>query len=301
MCNLSQKEGSSLLAVLAESERKTLPKNLPLHAETLFLSFWPLDTQFRKQPHRLNKKCANKGGQRRHTVLQVEVATWWQEPPSLSAWETWHRAHDVTWETLHQRSMLYVTVTQRRLWSSSDWMLPGVLFFHSRSRGILYTHSPQGKMAHFTALTGLKATSLMEERKTLNKRRRALGVWNEFLTLQLLSGLGKGIFLLWFCLNRWPEVRKWTWNTGNTERGRHNHWLRAYEACVRVRVCVHTYILDYYRLFHFMYTHSISNKVLYIYCLYYLISPSSKPCKVEQLVIILALRKPPHGLHTAWL
>lgn len=29
---------------------------------------------------------------------------------------------------------------------------------------------------HFTALTGLKATSLMEERKTLNKRRRALGV-----------------------------------------------------------------------------------------------------------------------------
>lgn len=34
MCNLSQKEGSSLLAVLTESERKMLPKNLPLHAET---------------------------------------------------------------------------------------------------------------------------------------------------------------------------------------------------------------------------------------------------------------------------
>lgn len=78
MCNLSQKEGSSLLAVLAESERKTLPKNLPLHAETLFFfSFWPLDAQFRKPPHRLNKKRANEGGggPTRHTALQVEVAT----------------------------------------------------------------------------------------------------------------------------------------------------------------------------------------------------------------------------------
>lgn len=58
MCNLSRKEGSSLFAVLAKRQRKTLPKNLHLHAEQL-ISFWPLDMQFRKQPHQLNKKRVN--------------------------------------------------------------------------------------------------------------------------------------------------------------------------------------------------------------------------------------------------
>lgn len=43
MCNLSQKEGSSLFAVLSERQRKTLH----LHAEQL-ISFRPLDVQFRK-------------------------------------------------------------------------------------------------------------------------------------------------------------------------------------------------------------------------------------------------------------
>ena len=39
MCNLSRKEGSSLFAVLAKRQRKTLPKNLHLHVEWLCVSF----------------------------------------------------------------------------------------------------------------------------------------------------------------------------------------------------------------------------------------------------------------------
>lgn len=36
-----------------------MPKNLHLHAEKLFISFWPVDMQFRKQPQGLNKKRDN--------------------------------------------------------------------------------------------------------------------------------------------------------------------------------------------------------------------------------------------------
>lgn len=71
MCNLSRKEGSSLFAVLTKRQRKILPKNLHLHAEKLFISFWPVDMQFRKQPHGLNKKRVN----RKNWALEVEVAT----------------------------------------------------------------------------------------------------------------------------------------------------------------------------------------------------------------------------------
>ena len=39
MCNFSRKEGSSLFAVLAKRQRKTLPKNLHLHVEWLCVSF----------------------------------------------------------------------------------------------------------------------------------------------------------------------------------------------------------------------------------------------------------------------
>lgn len=59
MCNLSRKEGSSLFAVLAKRQRKTLPKNLHPHAEQLCISFWPVELPFGRQPHRLNKKHVN--------------------------------------------------------------------------------------------------------------------------------------------------------------------------------------------------------------------------------------------------
>ena len=59
MCNLSQKEGGSLFAVLAKRQRKTLPKNLHLHVGQLCISFRPMEIQFIRQPHRLNKKCVN--------------------------------------------------------------------------------------------------------------------------------------------------------------------------------------------------------------------------------------------------
>lgn len=59
MCNLSRKEGSSLFAVLAKRQRKTLPKNLHPHAEQLCISFWPVELPFGRQPHRLNKKYVN--------------------------------------------------------------------------------------------------------------------------------------------------------------------------------------------------------------------------------------------------
>lgn len=39
MCNLSRKEGSSLFAVLAKRQRKTLPKNLHFHVGWLCVSF----------------------------------------------------------------------------------------------------------------------------------------------------------------------------------------------------------------------------------------------------------------------
>lgn len=71
MCNLSQKEGSSLFAVLPQRQRKIVPKNLHLHAEKLFLSFWPVDLQFRKQPHGLNEKRVN----RKNWAPEVEGAT----------------------------------------------------------------------------------------------------------------------------------------------------------------------------------------------------------------------------------
>lgn len=58
MCNLSQKEQTSLFAVLTKRQGKTLPKNLHLVVEKLFISFWPMDLQFRK---RLNKKRVNWG------------------------------------------------------------------------------------------------------------------------------------------------------------------------------------------------------------------------------------------------
>lgn len=74
MCNLSQKEGSALFAGLAKRQRETLPENLHLQAEKLFISFWPLDWQFRKPPRWLNKKRVIGGGGR-HAALQVEVAT----------------------------------------------------------------------------------------------------------------------------------------------------------------------------------------------------------------------------------
>lgn len=59
MCNLSQKEGSSLFAVLAKGQRKTLPENLHLHVGYLCISFWPMEIQFIRQPRRLNMKCVN--------------------------------------------------------------------------------------------------------------------------------------------------------------------------------------------------------------------------------------------------
>ena len=59
MCNLSQKEGGSLFAVLAKRQRKTLPKNLHLHVGQLCISFRPMEIQFIRQPRRLNKKCVN--------------------------------------------------------------------------------------------------------------------------------------------------------------------------------------------------------------------------------------------------
>lgn len=59
-CNLRPKEGSSLFAMLAKRQRKTLPKSLHLHAK-LCISFWPRGWQFRKHPREVNQKCV-KGG-----------------------------------------------------------------------------------------------------------------------------------------------------------------------------------------------------------------------------------------------
>lgn len=141
MCNLSRKEGSSLFAVLAKRQRKTLPKNLHLHAEQL-ISFWPLDMQFRKQTHQLNKKRVN--------GAKTEPCRWrWpRDCKSLLAvclGDTAQGSECHVWNPTPEVNAL-CSMFQRFLWSSTDWMLPGVLFFHSRSRSILYTHSPQGKM-----------------------------------------------------------------------------------------------------------------------------------------------------------
>lgn len=77
MCNLSQKEGSSLFAALTKRQRKILPKNLHFHAEKLFISFWSVDMQFRKQPRGLNEKRGN----RKNEVLEEKAAAVTCDPP----------------------------------------------------------------------------------------------------------------------------------------------------------------------------------------------------------------------------
>lgn len=135
MCNLCPKEGSSLFAVLAKRQRKTLPKSLHLHAK-LCISFWPLGWQFRKHPRGVDQKCV-KG--KKHTALQVELATWWEDPLAVRA------ELSVTCETPHHRvSALRSSrpaVPPRVHRPQSAWCA-----FHSRSRPILTTYSPQGKM-----------------------------------------------------------------------------------------------------------------------------------------------------------
>lgn len=168
MCNLSQKEGSSLFAVLSERQRKTLH----LHAEQL-ISFRPLDVQFRKQPHRLNKKRVH--------GAKTEPCRWrWPRDcrslqAELSAWETMPRAQNVTWETPPQRSMLYALCSS----GFSEGPLSGcclACFSFIQGQDRFYKPIHLELKRHSAALMGLNATSLAEERKTLNKGRRMLRV-----------------------------------------------------------------------------------------------------------------------------
>lgn len=189
MCNLSQKEGSSLFAVLPERGRHCQRTFLFTQRRFFFLGGgWICHLE---SNHIGLTRSLLTG--KKHTALQVEVATWLQEPPSLSTWETLHQALNATWETLHQWSMLYVTVTQRSL----EVLLTGcclACFSFIQGQDEFYIPICLKVKCHFTVLTGLNATRLVEERQTLNKGRRMLGVWNEFLTLLPLSGLEKGIF-----------------------------------------------------------------------------------------------------------
>lgn len=141
-------------------------------------------------------------------------------PFRLPPQETLHRDQNVTCERLHQRSRLHVTLTRRLLWSSTDWMQPDVLCSHSRSRPILYIHSPQGKMTFRCPLKGWMPARLVEERKTLSKGKKMVGVKEEFLS-KLFSYLGK----VFSATVLFEPVRKWTWNIGNTEKERHKHWV----------------------------------------------------------------------------
>lgn len=152
----------------------------------------------------------------------MEVATWLRgslPPPlpllSAETFCTGLRMSRV--KSLHQRSMHHVRLGQRLLLSSTDWMLPDVLCSHSRLRPILYTHSPQGKMTFHCPLNGWMPASFVEERKTLNKGKKTVGVKEEFPS-KLFGYLGK----VFSAIVLFEFVRKWTWDISNTEKERHD-------------------------------------------------------------------------------
>ena len=180
MCNLSRKEGSSLFAVLAKRQRKTLPKNLHLHAEWLCVLFWPEEMQYRRSHISLTRSLLT--GKKHGGWVE---AVPWPPGPLASSRETQSQCQLRT-------PPLEVSApcprAQRSLWSSPSTRMPGLLFFHSRSRPVLSTYSPQGEM-HFAAFLG-------QRKQQMNKGRRRAGVRSTFLTL---VGLGKEYFLLQFC------------------------------------------------------------------------------------------------------
>lgn len=68
MCNLSRKEGSSLFAVLAKRQRKTLPKTFIFTWSGFVFLFWPEEMQFRRSHISLTR-----------SLLTGKKHGWWVE------------------------------------------------------------------------------------------------------------------------------------------------------------------------------------------------------------------------------
>lgn len=101
MCNLSRKEGSSLFAVLAKRQRKTLPKNLHLHAEWLCVLFWPEEMQYRGSHISLTRSLLTG---KKHGWW-VEAVPWPPGPPRILKGDT---KVNTRCEPLLWRSVLHV-------------------------------------------------------------------------------------------------------------------------------------------------------------------------------------------------
>lgn len=181
-CNLSQKEGSSLSALLAKRQRMTWPKNLHLHMVKLFIFLWPVDMQFRKQPHRLNKKCVS--GE------NTQPCGWrWPHGSPLPGRHS-AQGTDITRE-LSTRGQCSTLLSPSGFSEVLKDTCCRICWSFIQDQDQICTPTHLGVKWHFSALTGLNATSFMEGSQTLNKGKEDSG--NEKWVCNSFS-LEKGIY-----------------------------------------------------------------------------------------------------------